>query len=107
LEDGSLQASNEGGEITLSRSNLIATQAIISPGQSLLIGGYRRDVNEKIRSRVPVLSDIPKIGVLFRSETTQIQRVERLFVLSARVVPDLVPTVLEQVRQLEREVMPP
>ncbi|PUE48513.1 hypothetical protein B9Z45_16070 [Limnohabitans sp. 2KL-17] len=107
LEDGSLQAFNEGGEITQSRSNLIATQAIISPGQSLLIGGYRRDVNEKVRSRVPVLSDIPKIGVLFTSETTQIQRVERLFVLSARVVPDLVPAVLEQVRQLEREVMLP
>lgn len=104
LEDGSLQALNDEGELTQSRSSLIATQAVISPGQSLLIGGYRRDADEKTRSRIPFFSEIPKIGGLFKSETTRNHRVERLFVLSARVVPDPVPAIPTQIKQLEHEL---
>jgi type III secretion protein C len=107
LEDGSLQALNDDGELTQSRSSLIATQAVISPGQSLLIGGYRRDADEKNRSRIPFLSGIPKIGELFKSETSRSHRVERLFVLSARVVPDPVPAIPAQVKQLEQELILP
>lgn len=107
LEDGSLQAQNKDGDLTQSRSSLIATQAIISPGQSLLIGGYRRDAKEKSTSRVPGFSNIPIVGTLFKSETNQNQRVERLFVLSALVVPDALPPVSEQVKQLDHEVRLP
>jgi type III secretion protein C len=107
LEDGSLQAQNQDGDLTQSRSSLIATQAIISPGQSLLIGGYRRDAKEKSSSQVPGFSKIPIVGTLFKSETNQTQRVERLFVLSARVVPDALPPVIEQVKQLDHDVSLP
>ena len=107
LEDGSLQAQSENGDITQSRSSLIATQAIISPGQSLLIGGYRRDANEKTNSQVPGFSTIPIVGALFKSETNQHQRVERLFVLSARVMPDTLPPVSEHVKQLDHDLILP
>jgi type III secretion protein C len=104
LEDGSLQAPIEGEDVSRSRSSLIATQAIISPGQSLLIGGYRRDVSEKTKSRVPFLSEIPKIGKIFTSETNLTNRVERLFVLSARMVPEPSSSVQEQVEQLGQKL---
>ena len=104
LEDGSLQAAVEGEDLSRSRSSMIATQAIISPGQSLLIGGYRRDVSEKTKSRLPFLSEIPKIGRLFTSETSLNNRVERLFVLSARMVPEPSSSVQEQFKQLDQEL---
>jgi type III secretion protein C len=86
LEDGALQALNSAGELTQSRSNFIATQSVIAQGQSLLIGGYRRDLDENSQSHIPHFSQIPIIGKLFKSELTRNQRVERLFVLSARVI---------------------
>ncbi len=104
LEDGALQAPAEGEDLSRSRSSLIATQAIISPGQSLLIGGYRRDVSEKTKSRIPFLSEIPKIGRLFTSETNLTNRVERLFVLSARMVPEASSSVQEEFKQLDQEL---
>lgn len=102
LEDGSLQAAAEGEDVNQSRSSLIATQAVVSPGQSLLIGGYRRDVSEKNNSRIPFFSEIPKIGSFFKSEVNRVNRVERLFVLSARIVQELPPSAQEQFEQLEQ-----
>jgi type III secretion protein C len=96
LEDGSFLAPVAGEDFNRSRNSLIATQAVISPGQSLLIGGYRRDVSEKTKSRISALSDMPIIGKLFTSEINLINQVERLFVLSARIVPEPTPAAHEQ-----------
>lgn len=105
LEDGTLQEINREGELTQSRSSFIGTQAVIEPGQSLLIGGYRRDANEETRSHVPFFSKLPAVGEFFKSETTRNHRVERLFVLSARVVDGEISSVKEQARNLQQDVI--
>lgn len=61
----------------------IATQAILKTGQSLLLGGFVQDnENEGVR-KVPLLGDIPVLGKLFSTRTTDKRSVVRLFLIKA------------------------
>jgi type III secretion protein C len=61
----------------------IATQAILKTGQSLLLGGFVQDnENEGVR-KVPLLGDIPILGKLFSTRTTDKRSVVRLFLIKA------------------------
>ncbi|WP_084530876.1 EscC/YscC/HrcC family type III secretion system outer membrane ring protein [Burkholderia sp. WSM2232] len=61
----------------------IATQAILKTGQSLLLGGFVQDnENEGVR-KIPLLGDIPVLGKLFSTRTTDKRSVVRLFLIKA------------------------
>ncbi len=64
----------------------INTQAIVSAGQSLLIGGYYYEQQGQDESGVPLLKDIPVIGHLFKSNAKQSKRMERLILITPRIV---------------------
>jgi type III secretion protein C len=64
----------------------LTTQAILTSGQSLLLGGFVRDSESSGERRIPWLSDIPVLGALFRSHSTQRDHVVRLFLIKARPV---------------------
>jgi type III secretion protein C len=86
----------------------ISTQAMIEEGQSLLIGGLSQEVSEKSRSGLPVLSKIPGLGQLFRNDTESFSKVERLFLLTPRLVILGGPPPAEpQGPALNKRVLPP
>jgi type III secretion protein C len=64
----------------------VNTEALINQGQALLIGGYRMDNDTHGTTGVPGLSKIPLIGGLFRYHADQTTHMERLFVLTPRVI---------------------
>ena len=64
----------------------VSTQAMIEEGQSLLIGGLTQEVSDKSTVGVPVLSKLPGVGRLFRNDVESVARVERLFLLTPRLV---------------------
>jgi type III secretion protein C len=64
----------------------INTQAIIDAGQSLLIGGYYFEQKSHSQNGVPVLMDVPVLGALFRSTNTTTKQMERLLLITPRVV---------------------
>lgn len=64
----------------------IASQATLLPGQSLLLGGFKQDRQVQSQNKIPLLGDIPVVGRLFRSNTTQVHSVIRLFLIKASVV---------------------
>ncbi|WZV98301.1 EscC/YscC/HrcC family type III secretion system outer membrane ring protein [Kosakonia sp. BYX6] len=64
----------------------IASQATLLAGQSLLLGGFKQDRQIQSQNKIPLLGDIPGVGRLFRSDTTQVQSVIRLFLIKASVV---------------------
>ena len=67
----------------------INTQAIVDVGQSLLIGGYYYEQKSDGESGVPLLKDIPILGHLFKSSTKRGRLMERLILLTPRIVtPD-------------------
>ncbi|WP_232515223.1 type III secretion system outer membrane ring subunit SctC [Burkholderia ambifaria] len=85
IEDGSLGSQRVDGLPVTSKS-AITTQALVRNGESLLIGGYVRDVNDRGEAKVPLLGDIPLLGALFRFRSTQTDRQERLFLITPKLL---------------------
>lgn len=52
------------------RVRQVATSAIVWDGQTVVLGGLIAETVQKTRDKVPVLGDIPLLGRLFRSETS-------------------------------------
>ncbi len=88
-ENGS-SASSSSSAVPPIKQTKINTQAVIEEGQSLLVGGYYYERHEDGDSGVPLLKDIPLIGNLFKTSTKSGKRMERLILLTPRIVtPDM------------------
>lgn len=86
IEDGRI--TNEAVDaIPILRNSSINTQAIISEGESLLLGGLTSEADEETVRKVPLLGDIPVLGRAFRSTVSSSGRVERLFLITPRLIP--------------------
>ena len=68
------------------RQTKINTQAIVGEGQSLLIGGYYYEQKGENESGLPIFKNIPIIGHLFKTQTKQTKRMERLILITPRVI---------------------
>ena len=64
----------------------INTQAIVGAEQSLLIGGYSYEQKGVDANGIPILMDIPVLGHLFKTNTRSAKRVERLILITPKVV---------------------
>jgi Flp pilus assembly secretin CpaC len=57
----------------------------IRQGESLIIGGIRKNEEFAVVRGIPILKDIPIIGYLFSSEDTEQRAVETLFILTPTI----------------------
>ena len=57
----------------------------IRQGESLIIGGLRKNEEFAVVRGVPILKDIPLIGFLFSSEDTEHRAVETIFILTPTI----------------------
>jgi len=64
----------------------IETQGFISPGQSLLIGGYYYEQTSTSDEGIPILMNLPGIGSLFKTASRDIQRMERMILISPKII---------------------
>ena len=85
---GGYQSLQNSESITVSpiKQTKISTQAMVDAGQSLLIGGYYYEQKSDGTSGVPLLKDIPLIGGLFRTDTKNGRQMERLILITPRIV---------------------
>jgi len=89
IEDGRLSTDNVD-QIPVVRKSEINTQAFINDGEALLIAGYTLDQQSKTRGGVPGLSKIPLLGRLFRYDTESKSKMQRMFMLTPRIVVEQV-----------------
>ncbi len=85
VEDGSISPQQVDQIPVVDRSS-INTQALIQEGESLLIGGMTREASNRGVDKVPGLGDVPVIGNLFKSRSESTSRLERLVLLTPRLV---------------------
>ena len=85
IEDGGI-LDRQIDQIPGVRSSMLSTQAVIRPNESLLVGGYNAEQRVASRDQVPLLGDIPVVGLLFSSKSTDVQRRERLFLIRPRIL---------------------
>lgn len=86
IEDGSFATSASVDTLPVVASSSLSTQAMIFEGESLLVGGITRENISDGVTKVPVLGDIPVVGGLFRNSRSSGGRVERMFLLTPRLV---------------------
>jgi general secretion pathway protein D len=80
---GSVDAAT--GQRTFLERNVSSTVAIRS-GESVVLGGLIRDNESQGRSGIPLLMDIPIVGSLFSTTSTDNTRTELLIFISPRVL---------------------
>ncbi|EAA7242502.1 SPI-2 type III secretion system protein SpiA [Salmonella enterica subsp. salamae] len=87
IQDGQQSdTQNETNPLPEVQNSEIASQATLLAGQSLLLGGFKQGKQIRSQNKIPLLGDIPVLGHLFRSDTTQVHSVIRLFLIKASVV---------------------
>lgn len=69
-------------------STELATNIIVKDGQTVVIGGLFRDVTVTNRQQIPLLGDIPFIGVLFRGTTDTLTRQEVIILLTPHIISE-------------------
>jgi len=62
------------------------TQVIVEQGQTIIIGGLRQQEMGRSTTKVPVLGDIPLLGLLFKKEETEIRHSVLTILITPRVM---------------------
>jgi len=62
------------------------TQIVVKNGETIAIGGLLKDVKKESRIGVPLLKDIPLLGLLFQRKTTGIEKIDLLIFLRAFIL---------------------
>lgn len=76
-------------QVPILRRTEIVTEAYMSEGESLLIGGIAVESGGQRVSGVPGLSRVPLVGGLFRWSENSSARSERLFLITPRLLRDV------------------
>lgn len=87
IDDGQILPQELVDTMPMVERSSLNTQALIVAGESLLIGGMVRETTSEGVTKVPLLGDIPILGHLFKTTTNEADRMERLFLISPRLVP--------------------
>jgi len=64
------------------------TNVIVRDGETIVIGGLIRDNQSDTVYKVPVLGDIPLLGMLFRKKSVSRNRLELLIFVTPRIIED-------------------
>jgi len=83
--DGSTTYTTSSGVPPIKQTK-INTQAIVNAGQSLLIGGYYYEQKGQDENGVPLLKSVPVLGNLFKATSRSTKRMERLILITPRIV---------------------
>ncbi len=85
LKDGGFESVSVDA-MPMARTSTLTTQAAIYEGDSILLAGYMRDIEEKAGWGIPYLRDIPWIGWIFGGASKSKQTVQRMFILTPRIL---------------------
>ncbi|MGE0434956.1 MAG: type II secretion system protein GspD, partial [Planctomycetota bacterium] len=79
-------AVGSGQPIVANRS--IKTEVYVNDGETLVIGGLYEDRATDTINKVPLLGDLPVLGLLFRDTSTRHQKTDLLFIINPSIVRD-------------------
>jgi type IV pilus assembly protein PilQ len=77
------------GEVDLlTKRSMSSGQIRLRDGQTLILSGVIQDADRQTIAKVPFLGDLPIIGALFRSESTENRRNEVIVIVTPRIIND-------------------
>ena len=84
LED--IDAANTNLQLPSTTKREVKTSAIVSNGESVIIGGLIKDRYDNSASKVPFLGDIPLLGALFRNKAASHDKINLVIVLTPYIL---------------------
>lgn len=72
----------------LSRRNLDLKNIRIRDGETLIIGGLIQETEQKTVQKLPILGDLPLIGPVFRSSSTNKAKSELVIMITPKIIND-------------------
>lgn len=78
---------SEDFEAPIITTRTVDTVVTVKDGQTVVIGGLIQNVQEDRKTKVPLLGDIPLVGMAFRSTQRDTIKTELLVILTPKVVP--------------------
>ncbi|MCJ7613330.1 hypothetical protein MUO71_00990 [Candidatus Bathyarchaeota archaeon] len=86
----------------ITKKEIMNKENRIRQGDSLIIGGIRKNEKFAVVRGIPILKDIPILGFLFSSEDTESRAVETIFILTPTISTDGRPTeeVMKQIQKI-------
>jgi len=85
LDDGGFESVTVDA-MPMTRASTLQTQTAVFENESIMLAGYLRDIEESAGWGIPYLRDIPWIGWIFGGKSTRKETVQRLFILTPRIV---------------------
>ncbi|MDJ0656911.1 MAG: type IV pilus secretin PilQ [Xanthomonadales bacterium] len=83
---GQLVPVEGGGQVPSIDTREIQTQVLIDSGQTVVLGGIYEQTIREDSNKVPVLGDIPGLGVLFRQNSSQNDKAELLIFVTPTIL---------------------
>ncbi len=88
------EVSSKTGTLTTSQKNTIPivetseaeTSLLVQDGATIILGGLIKDEKSKDHQRIPVLGDLPFVGLLFRSTKDTVKKTELIFFLTPHII---------------------
>ena len=96
-EDSSGLDVTSAGFITSKRT--AETTVLVHDNQTIVLGGLIANTETVVETKIPILGDIPLIGVLFRGKRESARKTNLLIVLTPHVISE--PSDLEEVYQIK------
>ena len=97
---GTVQIDGNGVPITIERD--ANGYVSVRDRDTILLGGFISTTKNVGKSGVPFLKDIPVLGVLFRSSSESVQRVELMVMIRPTVLPNPEVAALTAAEQLDK-----
>ena len=94
-EISSIAQSAQGAVDLIVNKRTIDTTVIVDDGEILVLGGLLEDVLRESDQRVPILGDIPLLGVLFRSRRTEKLKTNLMIFIRPTILRDATQTSFE------------
>lgn len=64
----------------------VQTQILVKDGETITIGGLLKDVKSEGFLKVPILGDIPFLGVLFQRKTTDVEKIDLVVFITVKIL---------------------
>ena len=90
----------------LTKREIAIEENRIRPGESLVIGGMRKSEERSVVRGVPILKDIPLLGILFSSKDFEERAKEVVFIITPSISSGGIPHK-DMVEQIRRKHEPP
>ncbi len=68
------------------KESKLSTELVTRPGESIIMGGLLRRIEQKTIQKIPILSNIPVLGKLFQDVNYQDGQTDVVFVMTPQVI---------------------